>query len=288
MSAELMSAELPWRGPGADRPDLPLPPDKMPARRGGRMLKRWLYVGAFTDEFLLSCARVQVGPLGQTFWVIFDREGDAMHEHTATRLPGARGEVWTEEDGSVHIRGGNAVRVKLRPGEGAPVEAVCATPENRYTWTRKSADLPVHCDVRVNETRWRAEASGVMDESAGYHPRHTVWSWSAGIGRAADGRSIGWNLVSGINDPPERSERAIWVDGAPFEPGPVEFEDLDAVAFDDGNRLSFMPECERTRSENRLLVRYTYRQPLGTFTGSLPGIELERGLGVMEHHDAVW
>jgi hypothetical protein len=28
---------------------------------------------------------------------------------------------------------------------------------------------------------------------------------------------------------------------------------------------------------------------MGTFTGSLPGgIELEHGLGVMEHHDAVW
>jgi Protein of unknown function (DUF2804) len=283
-----MRAELPWRGPGPDRPDLPLPPDKMSARRGGRMLKRWLYVGAFTDEFLLSCARVQVGPLGQTFWVILDREGGAMHEHTAIRLPGARGEVWTEEDGSVHIRAGNAVRARLRPGEGAPVEAVCETPEDEYTWTRKTADVPVNCDVRVNESRWRGEAPGVKDESAGYHPRHTVWSWSAGVGRAADGRSIGWNLVSGINDPPDRSERAIWVDGTPFEPGPVEFEGLDAVAFDDGTRLRFEGECERTRRENRLVVRYAYRQPLGTFTGSLPGIELERGLGVMEHHDAVW
>ena len=39
-----------------------------------------------------------------------------------------------------------------------------------------------------------------------------------------DGRSVGWNLVAGINDPPERSERAIWIDGEPFEPGPVEFD----------------------------------------------------------------
>ena len=53
-----MTAELPWRGPGEGRPDLPLPPDKMPNRRGGRMLKRWRYVGVFTDEFLLCAARV--------------------------------------------------------------------------------------------------------------------------------------------------------------------------------------------------------------------------------------
>ena len=31
----------------------------------------------------------------------------------------------------------------------------------------------------------RVEASGVTDETCGYHPRHTVWSWSAGVGTAA-------------------------------------------------------------------------------------------------------
>jgi hypothetical protein len=282
-----VSSGLPWRGPGQDRPDLPLPPDKMPLRRGGRFLKRWRYLGVFADEFLLCATRVQVGPLGQTFWVIYDREADRMHEHTRLRLPGARGEVWTEDD-VVHVMVGRTVRAKLRPGQGHPVEAVCPTAEGEYTWTRKSADIPLDCDVRVNGKRWQVEARGVEDQSAGYHPRHTVWSWSAGVGEAADGRSVGWSLVSGINDPPERSERSIWVGGEPFEPGPVSFEDLDAIAFDDGARLRFEAECERNRRENLVLVRYTYRQPFGRFTGALPGHELARGLGVMEHHDAVW
>jgi hypothetical protein len=283
-----VSAELPWRGPGGERPDLPLPPDKMPLRRGGRFLKRWLYVGAFADEFLFCGARVQVGPLGQTFWVIHDRESDEMHEHTRLRVPGARGEVWTEDD-VLHVMVGRSVRARLRPGEGSAVETVCPTPEGQYTWTRKRADLPLECDVRVNGKRWQVDARGVRDESAGYHPRHTVWSWSAGVGRTADGRSVGWNLVSGINDPPERSERSIWIDGEPFEPAPVEFEDLEAIAFEDGARLRFEPECERRRNENLVFVRYTYTQPFGRFNGSLPGgIELERALGVMEHHDATW
>ena len=282
-----MSVELPWRGPGADRPDLPLPPGKMPLRRGGRMLKRWLYVAAFAEEFLVCVARVQVGPLGQTFWVVHDREVGEMHEHTRIRLPGARGEVWTEDE-LVRMMAGDDVRANLRPGPGQAVEAVCAAGDGGYVWTRKCADMPFECDVRVNGKRWQVEAKGVRDESAGYHPRHTVWSWSAGVGRTADGRSAGWNLVSGINDPPENSERAIWVDGEPFEPGPVGFEGLDAIAFQDGSRLSFEAECERRREENLPFVRYTYRQPFGRFTGTLPGLELERGLGVMEHHDAVW
>ena len=46
---------------------------------------------------------------------------------------------------------------------------------------------------------------------------------------------------------------------------------------------------ERRREERRLVVSYAYRQPFGSFTGTLAGgLELERGLGVIEHHDAHW
>jgi hypothetical protein len=263
-------------------------------------------VGAFCDELLLCAARIQVGPLGQTFWVVCDRERRQMWERTKMLIPGARGEVWTEvggADGLVHHAedGGSVVRIEgshpeagearafLRVGGGAWVEAVCPNDGGEYVWTRKRVDVPVECDVRIGEKRWRVEARGVEDESAGYHPHHTVWSWSAGVGRTSDGRGVGWNLVSGINDPQERSERGIWVAGEPFEPGPVEFDELGAIAFDDGSRLEFAGECERSKEENRIVVRYSYRQPFGSFSGTLPGgLELERGLGVMEHHDARW
>jgi hypothetical protein len=155
------------------------------------------------------------------------------------------------------------VRAFLRLGGGRWVEAVCPSGGDQYTWTRKRVDVPVECDLRIGERRWRSVARGVEDESAGYHPEHTVWSWSAGVGETRDRRSVGWNLVSGINDPPERSERALWVDGEPKEPGPVSFEGLEAIAFADGSRLRFAGECERRKQENRLLVRYSYRQPLG-------------------------
>jgi Protein of unknown function (DUF2804) len=283
-----VTAELPWRGPGEDRPDLPLPPEKMPMRRGGRRLKKWLYVAAFAEEVMVAGLRVEVGRMGQTFWVILDRESGEMHENTRLRPPGARGEVWTEDEMFRIMRGKN-VRANLRPGEGNAIEAVCPTPDGEYVWTRKVADIPVEMDVRVDGKKWKFEARGIRDESAGYHPRHTVWSWSAGVGRTTDGRSVGWNLVSGINDPAENSERAVWVDGRPSEPAPVTFEDLDTIWFDDGARLGFQAEAERTKEQNLMMVRYSYRQPFGHFSGTLPGgLEIEHALGVMEHHDAHW
>jgi hypothetical protein len=312
------AGSLPWRGPGPGRPDLPLPPGGMPLRRGRAWRKRWRYVGVFGEQLLACAARVEVGPLGQTFWALWDRAGDRMLERTRPRLPGRRGEVWTEElgrgglaptgprgapaaPGSPALDRGSVVRIDgrhpqagrvraaFRFGPGRWVEVVCPAEHNGYVWTRKRVGVPVEAAVLAGQEAWGFEARGVEDESAGYHPRHTVWSWSAGVGRTTDQRAVGWNLVSGVNDPPVNSERGIWLDDETFEPGPVEFEGLDAVSFDDGSRLVFEAESERSRRENLLFVRYSYRQPFGRFAGSLPGgLELESGLGVIEHHDALW
>jgi hypothetical protein len=288
-----------------------LPPGKVPVRRNGSWRKRWRYTAAFSEEVLLCAARVQVGPLGQSFWAIWDREEQRFYERTRLQLPSARGEVWTEpadpgESGRIEWApetGGTEVRIEaaakdelsekvrafLHVGEGTWAEAICPTGErDGYVWTRKRI-VPIECDVRLGERRLRVEARGIEDESCGYHPHHTVWSWSAGVGETVDGRQVGWNLVSGINDLPQNSERAIWLGDEPSEPGPVSFEDLDAIALPDGGRLEFTAEVERRKEEKRMFVEYSYRQPFGAFTGTLPGgLELARGFGVMEHHDATW
>ncbi len=171
-----------------------------------------------------------------------------------------------------------------------PWEVTCASGEGGEVWTRKRAGVAVTGELRsADGRRWKLDCLGVVDETDGYHPRHTVWSWSAGIGQSVDGQAVGWNLVEGVNDPPTGSERAVWVDGAVKEVAPVRFDGLDGVEGADGLRLRFTAEAERRRSENKLLLRYSYRQPFGTFTGTLPGgLELASGTGVMERHDAWW
>ena len=109
------------------------------------------------------------------------------------------------------------LRASLRLGEIAPIESICPSGSG-WGWTRKRAGVPIEGTVEVPGRRWQVSAHGVDDESAGYHQRHTSWRWSAGVGRAEDGRALAWNLVEGVNDPPSNSERAIWVDGEPDEP----------------------------------------------------------------------
>jgi Domain of unknown function (DUF2804), C-terminal len=254
---------------------------------GRRFRKRWRWVGAFADNLMAFAAIAQVGPASVTFWGVWDRERRRLWERTRRGLPGRRCDV--EMRGrSVHVRAGN-IEFDLELGEGTPIECVCPNGEGGYTWTRKSAGMPVRGEVRIGRRTNRLEGLGVEDDSAGYHPRYTSWKWSAGVGTARDGRSFAWNLVSGINDPPTNSERTIWVAGQPTEPGPVRFQGLDTIHFEDESRLNFTAETQRSHHEGiPLFARSDYEAPLGTFSGTLMGLSVESALGVMEAHDAVW
>lgn len=255
----------------------------MPLRDNGQLRKRWRYVGLFTEELMLCAARAEVGPLAQSFWVLWDRGARRQWNHASLR-PGSR-EVRLEGP-SLEIDAAG-MRASLRLGEAEPVEVTCPSGRS-WAWTRKRAGLPIEGTIEVPGRRWEVAGRGVDDESAGYHARRTSWRWSAGVGQSVDGRALAWNLVEGINDPPTGSERAIWVEGEPTEPPPARFEGMAAVELGEAGVLHFASEAEHAHDDNFLLIRSRYRHRFGTFTGSLAGFELTEGLGVMEEHDALW
>ena len=280
-----MTSGLPYRGDGATRPPgLLLPPARMPLLRAGRPLKRWRYVGVYGPDVMLCAASVRIAGIPQAFWAVLDRETGELHGRTAF-TPG----LVAVGDGHLSVRGrGVEVDVALS-GAGAPVEVVSPHGAS-YIWTRKDP-IRAQGSVLVAGRRWELDGCGLIDASAGYHARVTTWRWSAGVGTDASGREIAWNLVSGVHDAPRSSERTVWVAGEPHEVGPVSFTgDLEGIAFaEDGAELRFSAEAERAESENMGLMRSDYRQPFGTFAGTLPGgVELVSGFGVMEWHDVRW
>jgi hypothetical protein len=274
---------LPYRGTfGEQRPPelagLPLPPAPMPSHLGLRPLKAWRYVGVYASELMLCIASVRIGPARQSFWAVWDRQSGELAERTVIGSGGVRlapGRAWVAD---------GAVAIELALSESAGVECICPSGAG-YGWTRKQAGVRAVATVTIGRTRRELEARAVIDDTAAYYERHTRWRWSAGVGRAVDGRDVAWNLVSGVNDPPVNSERTVWVDGHPDEVAPCSFaEGLRAV---DG--LCFTSEAERARRDNLILLRSAYRQPFGTFRGELPGgLRLAEGYGVMEEHEAWW
>lgn len=264
-----------------------LPPARMPAWRGTRPLKRWRYVGVYGPELMLCVGAARVGPGRQSFWAVWDRAQRRLHERT--RLRGGGVLVGLDRPGRVLVLA-DGVEIDLALDEVDGVETVCPNGD-AYAWTRKQGGVRARGTVAIGRVVHELDALAMIDDSAGYHARRTAWRWSAGVGRAEDGRSVAWNLVAGINDPPSASERTVWVDGEPREVGPAAAfaDDLSAVATGDGVDLRFASEAVRARRENLLLVRSDYEQPFGAFSGALPGgLTLAEGWGVMERHTAVW
>jgi hypothetical protein len=227
---------------------------------------------------MICAGDAHIGPLRQRFWAVATADG-RIRERTA--LLGS---------GGVAIRGaevaidGDGVRARLRVDEIPPVETLSRHGDS-YIWTGKQGGARVSGLVELDGQPIQFDEFGMVDESAGYHARHTVWSWSAGVGVASAGQRVAWNLVAGVHDAPEASERSVWIDGVPSEVGPVEFaDDLSSVG-----ELRFTEWSAREENTNALLLKSSYRQPFGTFRGTLPdGTELREGYGVMESHDVHW
>ncbi|HMC38758.1 MAG TPA: DUF2804 family protein [Acidimicrobiales bacterium] len=280
-------AAPPGSGGATIRPALPLPPAPMPRQSAGRPLKRWCYVGMFGPELMLCAGSAWVGPLAQSFWAVWDRRSGLLDTESAVLRPG-RIRVSAK---AVTVRSGSTRLELAVTSTGQPVEVV--SPHGRsYIWTRKT---PVRVDGHLTlgmEAR-PVSGLGLLDESAGYHARHTEWEWSAGVGTTVDGWPVTWNLVRGVHDAETMSERTVWLHGRPAEVPPVRFgRDLDELWATDGSVLRFEEEAARRRSDNLGLVRSDYVQPFGRFSGTLPGgYELSRSepaLGVMERHRARW
>ena len=277
---------LPHRGRfGDERPaaltGLALPPSAMPGRFGSRPLKAWRYVGVFGPELMLCVATVRIGRARQSFWAVWDRRGARLHERTAIGRAGVG-----LDHGRVSVNARDT-RIELMLDERPGIESVCVSGDG-YGWTRKQGGIRAYGTVTLpGATPVALDAHAVIDDTAAYYERHTRWRWSAGVGRSTHGRALAWNLVEGVNDPVSGSERTVWVDGDAYEPPPATFDDdLSGVG-----ELRFHAEATRERRENLLLIRSRYRQPFGTFSGSLPGadpIELAQGFGVMEDHDVWW
>src|SRR4051794_31559997 len=196
----------------------------MPMWRRARLLKRWRYVGYYAPELMLCVGDARIGPIPQRWWAIAE-PGGAIRERSSLGSAGVR-----IEGSRVRVESGD-VRIELELDESGGVEV--ATPVGdggNYVWTRKQGDVPVRGSVNLDGHERTIDGIAFVDESAGYPPRHTVWNWSAGVGRAEGGQRVAWNLVTGVHDSPRNSERTLWVDGEPRELGPVEFaSDLSSV-----------------------------------------------------------
>lgn len=276
--------DRPYRGPAAGRPaGVPLPPDDMPLRRGGARLKRWHYVSFWSPELQFCAAQVQVGLLAQEYWGVWDRTQRSFRQRTnylARRVSLGAARIAVSERDVV-------IEVPMAPDDAFEVYR----PQGEaYIWSHKLFCARTTADVRLDGRHLRPEGALFVDINAGYHARQTRWRWAAGAGTDQRGRRVAWNVIVGLFDTPEASERTLWIDGVGAELGPVQFsDDLATVSFSEGGRISFQAEANIRKRVGLFLVKSRYDHAFGPWQGTLPGgIELRDAVGVRERQDAVW
>lgn len=296
-----------WRG------DLDV--DLVPLRSRTGRLRRWSYTAAGDDTVMIGAAVVDTGIAAVAFAWCFD--GATVHTWDRKGLPGRHGvmgrdartpatftkgrdRVVVGADGDldldVGIAGGRlTARVQVSPGQ--PAVLVTPTAGGGWNATRKAAGEPATGTVSVAGRTLELAGGSWRDWTIGRQDRRTVWRWAAGAGTADDGRRVGLNVSTGMNDA-AAGENVVWWDGVPHHldlselgpvgPDPAEDWSLSGPEW----RLDFGSAGVRAADENLLLIRSRYVQPVGTFTGTLPdpdGRPVPVVLrGVTEDHAAVW
>lgn len=257
-----------------------VPPASLPMLYRGRLRKQWRYVAVWSPQLLLSVCEIDIGPAHQEFWSCC--VGSRLHERTRRR----RG-LLSLSDQRIVIQDG-FINANLKLSEIDSFQTL-AFDKRAYTWTQKRL-VRVHGAVELNGERYLVDAPGLIDDSAGYHPRRTHYKWSAGAGTDTEGRAIAWNVVEGINDSSINSERTVWIDGVPSHVPPVKIDDsLSGLTCINGERLDFHQTALRETHDNVLVIRSHYRHAFGSYSGTLPGnIRVQQAVGVMENHAVHW
>ena len=292
-----------------------------------RAIKRWQYMGFASAEVVGGMAVVDVGYAHTAFVYVYNRGSQDLYEYSsvdvlrrkgrlsASSVTGVSqyvaGKTWIRMDNqeapaarqiSAHVPG--ALRLELQTDQAA-VTPLCAVTRNGvhgYNYCHKEAGFPVSGFVEVSGERFElrgADAFGSLDWTAGCLARNTFWNWASAGGTLQDGRRLGINFVSGVNDR-GFTENCYWLDGEPIKVDLVDFEyDSDAILespwrirSNDGLvDLTFRADAERAEHINLGLVLSRFHQPFGRFEGRLEidGLAHEVALyGMVEEHQARW
>ncbi len=280
-----------------------------------RREKRWLWCSGFTDAVAWGLAIVRTGYAGNVFFWAFDRASGEFLEDVSRILPPPAVSVadWPSDGTVAKFRGlfegievtreGEAwnvsgtiadCRLDMTIEESAdPITAICPVVDASHDGnrplmnaTRKQVGAQVRGDLRIGERHEAIAGVALLDYSHGMLARETVWRWAIASGRMEDGREVGFNLVADFNG---SLENVVWVDGEPRSAGRANFEESDEAWTVEAEGVSAALHCEAVRSQtlDLGLVVSDYRQPLGTWSGTVDGVAF-RGVGVAEFHRSVW
>ncbi len=278
------------------------------------------FIGIMGPELMAGFAIVDFKGLSNGFFYIFDRKTNKLFE-TKRVGAGFNASINTNPsclDSQFSFPGlkinlnGNKVSAK---GKNIAIDAtlgtdhkeplrVCARAGYRgWVYTEKTSPVTISGTLEYDGKTIdlaSPEYMALIDWSAGFMRRNTYWNWAAIAGVLPDGRSIGLNLASGVNET-AFTENAIWIDGKMIKTDTINFrfdqDDLmqkwEITSYDKKLNLVFKPENFREERTNAFIIGTRFTQLMGSFEGFVitndgEKIEFTDVPGWTEDHYAKW
>jgi hypothetical protein len=305
-------------------PNLPMP-------GGSWRLKHWQYTSLATETYFVAFAVAQLGYLASCFVYVVELASGRMWQCDALAPLGRglamapsslRGQtVWQRGRQRVaithHQEGfdleldcrieGRLLRghARIELGQGLalvhPLTHERVLPKKQVAYTHKDAAMPAHLSLQWDGADLPPAGLAAFDWTRTVALRHTSWNWASLAHHLPGGHRVGLNLSARVyvDGAGRQMENALWLDGRLHGLDNVEFSVPDAPLREPwrihGEHLDlrFEPLATRQQHVNLGLVRSTFVQPFGHFSGWLQGpggerLTLERAPGVVEDHDALW
>lgn len=279
--------------------------------------KGWMYFGAFSERCMLGFAIVDAGLAATAFVYVYDRERRLLVEEKATvpfgfaagfaprwdqswalRSSGRQWQIEPIPTGGWRVSfAGRRLQLDAEFEAGAPgMSAIASSPGRPFHHTYKICAMPARLRLQLDGAALETPATGTLDFTLGYPPRHTQWNWASLGGVTEDGERVGINLVAHFMN---GLENALWlgdellpVAQAVFHYEPSRLLEPWRIRSEDGLiDVVFEPEGQRREHVSVGLLASVFTQPFGRFRGTVrtpAGVKRVEGWGVVEQHLAVW
>lgn len=287
------------------------------------------FIGVTSEEFVFGCALVDIKYLSNAFVYLYNRKTHTIDEFSFLQPLALNAALSTHPDGGRsrfkkgkatfeitaqelprerHLKVTIGTRVKIdvslsEPENYQPLAICSQNGYNGWTYTQKAPALSAHGSITWQDQRYdlnNGQALGSYDWSCGYMRRETAWNWASLSGHLEDGRRIGFNFASGVNET-GITENGFWLEDKLYKVGQMRF------AYDRKDRygqwrlqssdgsvdITFEAEGERSEKINVVLLASNFTQLFGKFFGTITTpdgetLSLNGQVGFAEDHYAKW
>lgn len=275
--------------------------------------KAWVFTSAFSTRYCVGFAIADAGLVATAFVYFFDTQTGKFVEEKATVPFGFSGDfdpgldtTWLLKNFSIKTENNNLncsfqgkrIQIKISIAEDGKGSTTIAPAGDRpFHHTYKNLLLPTTVEGTIDGEQIKFEGNiGGLDFSKGYPPRHTFWNWASLNAVTDTGIEFGVNLVGDFNN---SIENALWAGGKVHQLSqatfsytrPVEKNTWQIATLDGVLNMKFTPRGARGEDINALLMMSKFKQPFGTFNGSVKldgALHNFTGYGVVEEHFAKW